>query len=165
MVSIRFHSLPLHVFHMQKKKWELLSDGQCGSRTSASSKKIESQRQEKRSQNASIWLPSGALPDAEGKKSRSERPRQPVNLLRGKFNPTELASHIVKGQWWKMRLKLAIWYRPIHTAKTKRQQTRLLGFVGSVCYPCRRRSGFVFTRVNMFSQCLLGQSEHDSYFS
>ncbi len=40
----------------------------------------------------------------------------------------------------------------------KRQQTHLLGFVESVCYPfavCCHWSEFVFTRLNMFNQCLL----------
>ncbi len=58
--------------------------------------------------------------------------------------------------------------RPIHTAQTnanKLQQTSLLEFVGSVCYPCWHWLEFGFTRLNMLNRCLLVQCKHDSYFS
>ncbi len=66
--------------------------------------------------------------------------------------------------------------RPIHTAQTnanKLQQTSLLKFVGSVCYPCWRwleLVGVCFHPTEhayryRVGRCLLVQCEHDSYFS
>ncbi len=54
----------------------------------------------------------------------------------------------------------------IHTAQTN----MLLGFVVSVCYPCVRllplvRVSFHLTEHVNVCYCLLGQCEHDGYFS